>query len=197
MPNLFREFLTFIVSLFREWVALLTGGALAACFAIWSNLSGGKPIPLHVGWVFLSATLVTAAFLSWRKQWREAEKNFVQIGPAALVELRNGKTSPHANTVLKPYIGKRIKVTGTFTDVDGLLLGIKTVHIYCERVLIGANVPFWTAMKFIPIPKGAVITITGTITKVADMWINISGIDIVPNPLVAIDDQPILKELPV
>jgi hypothetical protein len=195
MPNWFREFVTFIVSLCREWVVLLTGGALAACFAIWSNWSG-KPIPLHVGWVFLSTTLVAAAFLSWRKQWREAEKNFVQIGPAALVELRNGKTSPHANTVLKPYIGKRMKVTGTFTDVDGLLPGIKTVHIYCEQVLVAAHVPFWTAMKFIPIPKGAVITVTGTLTKVADMWINISGIEIVPNPL-AIDTTPILKEISV
>jgi hypothetical protein len=187
-----REVVAFIVSLCREWVVLLTGGALTAGFVIWSNVSG-KPIPLHVGWIFLSLTLIASAFLSWRKQWREAEKNFVQIGPAALMKLREGKTSPHANTILKPYIGKRIKVTGTFSDVGGIFPGIKTVHLHCEGVLIGAHVPFWTAMKFVPLPKDEVITVRGTITQIDALWIAVSGIEIVPNPLIAADTPPIPK----
>jgi hypothetical protein len=189
-----REFVTFIVSLCHEWVALLTGGALAASFVIWSSVSG-KPIPLHAGWIFVSLTLVASAFLSWRKQWREAEKNFVQIGPAALMKLRNGKTSPHANTLLRPFLGKRIKITGTFSDVNDILFGFKGVHLRCEDVHITARVLFWKARQFVPLPRGEVLTVTGTITEIGALWINIGGIEIVPTPLIV--EQPILKEITV
>jgi hypothetical protein len=190
MPNWFREFVTFIVSLCREWVVLLTGGGVAAVLVVWGSATG-KPLPLHVGWIFLGLTLMLAAFFSWRKQWREAEKNFLQIGPAALMKLREGKTSPHANTMLMPYIGKRIKVTGSFIDVVEIMFGIKNVHLLCEEVSISALVPFWKARAFVPLPKGAVITLTGTITEINNLSINISSIEIVPNPSVPIPAMPL------
>jgi hypothetical protein len=191
-----RDFRAFLNSLWEEWKMLLTGGGTpSAALVIWGYTSG-KPLFHVVGWTFMGLTLTTSVFFSWRKQWREAEKNFIQIGPAALMRLREGKTSPHANTILKPYIGKRIKITGTFSDVGGIFPGITSVHLHCEGVLIAALVPFWTAMTFVPVPKEAVITVTGTITQISALWINISGIEIVPNPLVAIDTPPIPREIP-
>jgi hypothetical protein len=194
MRNWFREFSTFIVSLFREWAVLLTGGTLAAFFVIWSNVSG-RPIPLHAGWFFLSLTLLASAFLSWRKQWREAENNFVQIGPNAPMKLREGKTSPHANSVLGPYIGKRIRITGTFVDIADTVIGMKILQIKCEGVLISGHIAFWTARRFVPLPKGEVITVTGTIIEIDSLSITINGIEIVPNPSVPIVATPLLSEV--
>lgn len=168
---------------------LLTGGTPSAALVIWGYTSG-KPIIHVVGWIFLALTLTASVFFSWRKQWREAEKNFVQIGPAALMKLREGKTSPHANTMLKPYVGKRIKFTGVFVDVSGDLFVIKNVILRCEEVLISASVPFWKVRTFVPLPKGAVITVTGTITEISNLAINISGIEIVPSPLIPITVTP-------
>lgn len=193
MPWL-REFSTFIVSLCREWAVLLTGGVLSGCLFTWSGLSG-RPIQPRTWLVFVSVTLLFATFFSWRKQWREAEKNFVQIGPAALMALRDGKTSPLATTLLKPYIGKRLKITGTFNDVSSTIFGMKMVHFRCENVMIGAHVPFWTARKFIPMPREMVITVTGTISEVNSLWISLSGIELVPNPPIAPSTLPLLKEV--
>ncbi len=193
MSSWFREFITFIVSLFKEWGTLLTGGALAAALSIWSIVSG-RSTPLHIGWIFLWLTLIMAAFFSWRKQWREAENNFVQIGPAALMHLRKNKTSPHADTILKPYIGKRLKLNANFMDIADVAFFVKILHFECEDVSISALVAPWTAKRFLPLPRLSKLTITGTITEIRSLGISISGIEIVPTPT-AIETQSIPKEV--
>lgn len=190
----FREFCAFLASLLQEWGALLTGGIPSAVIVVWGYVSG-KPMIRVFGLVFLGLTFLLSLFLSWRKQWREAEKNFVQISPAALMELREGKTSPHANAVLKPYLHKRIKFAATFSDISYVMSGLMIVHLRSGDVSVHAFIPFWRDRQFSPLPKGEGITVTGTLTEINQLGIKIAGIEVVPNPLVV--KVPILKELEV
>jgi hypothetical protein len=176
-----REFFAFIRALWEEWEVLLTGGTFGALLVLYGSVSG-KAVAHHVGWVFLFATFLWSVFLSWRKQWREAEKNFVALGVAQLMELREGKTSPLANTILRPYIGKRIRVTGKLSDVSDRFFLTRLIHLRSEGILLAAQVPFWSASKFLPIPKGTVISLTGTISEIGTLAIQLVDVDLVPNP---------------
>ncbi len=176
----FSDFRAFLNSLWEEWKMLLTGGSISAILVLYGSWSG-KSLAHLAGLSFLGLTLLRAVFLSWRKQWREAAKNFVDISPASLIELREGKTSPLAKTLLRPYIGKRMKVTGTFYDVSDFLFWYKLVHLYSGGALIAAQVSHWSAKKYIPLPKGIVITLTGTIAAISDSAVSLSGIELVAN----------------
>ncbi len=71
---MFREFLEFLLSLWREWKALLTGGTIIAVLMLW-QMASGKPVPSVFNWLVLGVTLLIAAFFSWikvRTQLREA-----------------------------------------------------------------------------------------------------------------------------
>jgi hypothetical protein len=102
--------------------------------------------------VFLAITFLLSVFFSLRKQWREAEKNFIDLSPSELVKLREGKSSPHAKTLMKPFIGKRIKVTGKFKGNDDLFYGVKLVHLDVADLRIIARVWLLAGNKFVPIP---------------------------------------------
>lgn len=178
-----QEFKAFISSLWDEWKVLVTGGTTAALLVIWGYVKG-QSVASKTGLVFLAFTLLLAAFYSWRKQWRRADKTFVDIGPAALMKLRQGKTSPHAQAVLKHYIGRRILLTGTYRNLLSSGFGMGIVMLECEGEDISAPMSLRNARQFIPFPMGETVTVSGTITAVDGLTIEIGGVELLPNPSV-------------
>jgi hypothetical protein len=79
--NAFQEFWRFLLALWQEWKALLTGGTLIAVIALWQFL-GGPPLLSAINWLIVGATFILASFLSWRKQFRSV--NAQQATIAAL-----------------------------------------------------------------------------------------------------------------
>jgi hypothetical protein len=182
------EFSAFIKSLWEEWKILLTGGTPSAGLVFWGYASG-RPLLHIIGWVFLAITFLLSVFFSLRKQWREAEKNFIDLSPSELVKLREGKSSPHAKTLMKPFIGKRIKVSGKFKDIEDLFYGVKLVHLDVADLRISARVWLLAGNKFVPIPPGEMITLIGTINSVESSSIFLTSIELIPNPRTVTDGQ--------
>ena len=113
---MFRDFGSFIAALWREWVVLVTGGIIGVGLVLLGFLVG-KPLPQRFGWLFLGLTLILAAFLAWRRQWIGADQNFLAVAPEDLVQLTYNRTKVHANTHIKPYLGKKVRWTGTIDNV--------------------------------------------------------------------------------
>jgi len=178
MGNWLRELWAFFKSVLAEWITLLTGGVPAAVISVWGYVKA-QPTTTKVGYSFLILTLLTAFFFSWRKQWRVADANFIKESPQDLIGIWLGKTSPHATSIVKPYLNQKIKATCAFVDISPSIPGFRIVSLNCDQVHIAANIPFWRANSFSCLPKGAVITVTGNLTKIYSSYLEIGGIEIV------------------
>src|ERR1017187_8028834 len=159
-----RDFLLFVAALWREWKALLTGGSIIAFEALWV-LSGKPPLPQTANWIIVGLTMILASFLAWRRQWMEADKDFVHLSLAELRDLSRIGTALHTKTVLKPYIGKRIRVTGTIRNAFPAAT-LAFVKLTCDGVEVSLELPFWGLKPFAPLPKGTSITVVGRISEI-------------------------------
>lgn len=163
---------------------LLTGGSIIAIAALW-NLGGGKPLQRSVNWLIIGLTLILAAFLAWRREWIAAGRSITTVRPGELVKLFDNRTEVHAHTLVKPYIGKRIKITGVIDDVaraHGINSLFSFVHLKADGAYITITLPFWALTKFLPFPRGSIITVVGTIYAVYLGGIGIWNCDVVPTP---------------
>ena len=175
-----RDFWPFLVALWHEWKVLLTGGSIVAVFTLW-NLAGKKPLPQSVNWLIVGITLILAAFFAWRRAWIDAGRNIVTLRPAELTKLARNRTSVHAETFVKLYIGKRIIVTATISDVfRASVLGF--VFLRTDDIGITLRLPFWGLRQFVPLPKGTVITVAGRIKYIDPGTITLTNCDLVPTP---------------
>ena len=94
------------------------------------------------------------------------------------------------NTLIRPYIGKRIKVTGTIIDVSSsFILTPSFVHLTCgddgsfaNQASVTIALPFWAVRQFVPLPKGTVITVVGRIANISIFSVSINSVEVVPNP---------------
>jgi hypothetical protein len=95
MRHFLRDLSAYIVALWREWKALLTGGSIIALASLWMY-SHSKPIPANVNWLIVGLTLVLASFLAWRKQLRPPHT----IAEIHRIEVTNNALKRHgANAV--------------------------------------------------------------------------------------------------
>src|ERR1700683_1938553 len=106
-----RDFARFVLAAWNEWKVLLTGGTLIALLFVIGTVRG-KTMPPEINWLVLGLTLISAAFLAWRKEWIENGKDFVDVTPEQLANLVRGVTGVAALSRLRPYRNKRIKVSG-------------------------------------------------------------------------------------
>ena len=81
-----RDFLAFVAALWHEWAVLLTGGSIIALLSLW-NFAGRKPVPQSANWLIVGITFILASFLAWRKQYLDADKDFISRSPLELMQL--------------------------------------------------------------------------------------------------------------
>lgn len=174
-----RDFFSFIRAVWLEWKTLLTGGSLIAVIAIWSAVTG-RSVPHNVSWLVLGLTLMFAAFFAWRKEWTTGSRQYIDIELGKLTGLSANRTSAQAATLLAPYIGKSIKITGKLNDFKFIPLSL-FMHVYIEvgprlsRILILAIFSRGNGNKLVPLPKGTTITVAGRISKVEPYSIYLRG----------------------
>jgi hypothetical protein len=174
-----RDFASFLAALWSEWKVFLTGGTIVAVSEVW-NLTGWKPLPHSVNWLILGLTFILAAFSAWRKEWIAAGRDFVMVRPAELVRLFNGGTKIQGSTLVKPYIGKRLTVTGTVHDVQRESGPLSYVFLMSDGVMLALRIPSWALGPFIPLPKGETITVVARIHSVYYGGIRLTNCAIVP-----------------
>jgi hypothetical protein len=176
-----RDFARFLFAVWNEWKVLLTGGTLIALLFIVGALRN-KPMPPNVNWLVLGLTLVAAAFLAWRREWIENGKGFVDITPEQLTNLVDSVTRIAAQSSLKPYRNKWIKVTGRIQEVSHLIFPYMFVRLLRgERPGIGVNLnlPRWRAKSFIPLPRGTTVTVVGRIAEVGSYEIRLTNAELI------------------
>jgi len=175
---MFRDFLSFIVALWREWKVLLTGGTIFAVLALW-NFFGRKPLPQSIGWFIAGFTLILAAFFAWRRQWVIADQNFLALPLETLTQLAQNRTKVHANALIKSYLGKKIRCTGIIENVfPSGILGF--VIMECGTLQITLRLSRWRFRAFVHFAKGTPITVVGRIRAVTVGNIELKNCDIVP-----------------
>jgi hypothetical protein len=172
-----RDFLLFVAALWHEWKALLTGGSIIALEALWM-FSGKPPLPQAVNWLIVGLTMMLAAFLSWRKQWIEADREFVGLLPSELTDLARSGTMLHAKTLVGPYIGKRIKITGAIENIHSAA-GYGFVWLKCGRARVILVIAIWRLKSFAPLPVGTSITVVGRITEIDRSDVRLNSVAIV------------------
>jgi len=174
-----RDIGCFVAAVWAEWKALLTGGSIIAALSIWS-IATSKAVPRNVNWLIVGLTLVMAAFLAWRKEWIENGKGFVDASPREIMELVRNVTGVAANSRVKPYLHKWIKVTGRLGEVSHVTFPLSYVRVNCGEGDIGEAVTMmlmrWKAAPFVPLTKGTVVTIAGRIVEVRSYEISLRNI---------------------
>lgn len=158
-----RDFASFLAALWREWKVFLTGGSVVAVLSLW-NLAGWKPIPHKVNWLIVGLTFTLAAFAAWRKEWIDSGRGFITVPPAELTKIFLAGTKVLGQTLQKPYVGKRLKVTGTVYDVENNGFGATSfVHLSDPGVFVALFIPSRKMKPFMLLPKGTTITVVGRI----------------------------------
>lgn len=186
-----RDFGYFIAALWREWKVLLTGGSIFATYSLW-NLAGWKPLPQNINWLILGATLILASFFSWRREWIEANRDILAVRPAELVKLFASGTNVHGDTLVEPYIGKRLRATGTVYNVQRNPIGYMSyVFLQAEGAMLALWIPRRALGPFIPLPKGTIVTVVGRIHSVFE-----GGIRMTNCALAHAEDSPTQSEAP-
>lgn len=177
---MFRDFFSFVIALWREWRVLLTGGSIFAALSA-LHLLGARPLPKKDDWLILGLTLFLAVFFAWRRQWIEGNRNTVTLRPIELLELARDRTSVHARTLTRPYIGRRIVVTGTISNVRAGLMRIAALD--CDKANVFLLLPFWATSRFSPLPIGTSITVAARIQQIEAYNLCLWDCDIVPTPM--------------
>jgi hypothetical protein len=174
-----RDFGYFLAALWREWKVFLTGGSIVAAYSFW-NLAGWKPLPQNANWLILGATFILASFFAWRREWIESGRDILVVRPTELVKLFASGTNVHGETLVKPYIGKRLRATGTVYDVQRNAVGVMSyVFLKSDEAMLALWVPRRAIGPFIPLPKGATITVVGRIHSVYDGGIRMTNCAVV------------------
>ena len=183
---MFRDFILFVAALWHEWKTLLTGGSIIALVTVWS-LSSGKPLPQTVNWLIVGLTMMLASFLSWRKQWMEADKDYVSLLPSELTSLAKEGAALHAETSVKPYIGKRIRVTGTINNMFYAGPWASIVWLDCDEKRVTLLLSRWGLKPFAPLPIGTPITVVGRIVEISLVEVTLRDIIIVASSLQGVE----------
>lgn len=193
-----RDFVSFLHALWNEWKVLLTGGSIIALVTIWSAISRNSP-PKGIGWVIVGLTLIIAGFLSWRKQWLQADGRVAEINLKDVCDAVAGRTVVQAKSFVKPYLGKRVKITGILGDVwqEGLLGSLVSIFVLADKdkpwtkiQVTAAGMPRWRIRPFIPLPSGTSITVTARIREVGFCSVSIGDCELVQaHPVVPSVDQ--------
>jgi hypothetical protein len=177
-----RDLFSFLRALWTEWKVLLTGGTIIAALAIFTAVST-KPIPLATNWLILGLTFICASFLAWRKAWISSGSDLVDIDPEWLSDQFSNRTRIQANVLIKPYLGKRIRVTGELRDI---LLLLFTGIVYLEKSpkeLFSKGVKLrmsrWRAAELSSLPKGTRMTVVGRISEVDYSGLDLSGVQFI------------------
>lgn len=174
-----RDFVSFLAALWREWKVFLTGGSIVASLSLW-NLMGWKPLPHSVNWLILGLTFILAAFAAWRREWVEAKRDFITVRPGELVRLFKSGTTVQGDTLVQPYIGKRLRATGTVHDVDRHIGALSYVFLLCDGIMLALWIPAWAFAPFSLLPKGATITVVARIHSVYDGGIRLTNCAMAP-----------------
>jgi len=160
------------------------GGSIFALIAIWGLITHST-VPTNIAYLALAATFIWAGFRAWRKEVQENTRLrislsslpstqpvpiFVNEEPSFLTKFFNGHTSIQATMLLKPYIGKWMRLSevavrdisnsGVFNpqprvsgqSKDGTLVFMGFEEAWHERILI--------------LRAGSVIEIIGQITHI-------------------------------
>jgi hypothetical protein len=180
-----RDFLSFVLALWREWKVLLTGGTVFAVLTV-LHLVGVKPLSKKDDRIILGLTLFLAAFSAWRRQWIRGDRDTVDLRPMELLKLARDRTAVHARTFTRPYIGRRIVVTGTIKNVRGGPMGLVTLD--CDDATVFLHVPFWATSQFTPLPIGASITVTARIEHIDSYYLWLRDCTVIPTPSRVVTD---------
>jgi hypothetical protein len=152
-----HDFLDFLLALWAEWRVLLTGGTIFAAVSVWS-LATSKPLPPQIDWLVLEITLILASFLAWRKEWIASNGHALSVEPKRLLELRSQGSQLQSDALLAPYMGKRITITSTLTDISNNIASFESDGVRaCSFELLWR--PF--TRSIIPLPIGSVVTMNG------------------------------------
>jgi hypothetical protein len=179
---MFRDFSSFVAALWREWKVLLTGGSIVAILAL-LHFFGVKSLPQNVeqsvSWLIVGLTLILAAFFAWRRQWIDADRNFLTLPLEELTRLTEDCTKVHANTLIRPYLGKKIRCPATIDNVypDKHLAFVTMKH---GALQITLRLPRWKIRPFVPLPKGTIVTVVGRIYAISKDAITLTNCHIVP-----------------
>jgi hypothetical protein len=177
-----RDFVCFLRAIWSEWKVLLTGGTIFAALTVFS-LSTGRTLPRMVNWLTLVVTLILAAFFAWRKEWVAGNSGLLDVTPDELVERFENRTTTQVKAMLTPYIGKRIKIRGTLSNVRaGVLFTLVSLNDFNE-VRIYARIPPWKSKVFGMLTRGTVLTMAGRISDIES-----SQIELVACTLLEIED---------
>jgi len=133
-----------------------------------------------------------ASFFTWRKEWARNERGLIDISVEQLTRSLKGKTEIYEKTLVKPYLGKRIKLSGSLVNVTRYAPFLWLVHFRISSaagraadVSVIVNMTGWKAQAYIPIPAGAIVTVIGRIKHI-DAWkIELTGSD-----LIGVEDAP-------
>ncbi len=161
-----RDFASFLAALWHEWKVFLTGGSVVAVLSLW-NLAGWKPLPRDANWLILGLTFILAAFAAWRREWIDAGKDFTTVSPAELIRLFASGTNVLGESLVRPYLGKRARVTGTVYDVQNNGFGHWSfVFLSDPEVFVALWIPSRRMGPFMMLPKGTITTVVGRIHSV-------------------------------
>jgi hypothetical protein len=174
-----RDFTSFVAALWREWKVLLTGGSIVAVLSLW-NLAGWKPLPHDVNWLVLGMTFILASFAAWRREWIDSGKDFINVPPAELIKLFASGTSVLGRTLVKPYIGKRLRVTGTVYNIENNgFFSPSFVFLSDPGVFVALWIPSRKMGPFMLLPRGTVISVAGRIQSVYSSGIRMWNCELV------------------
>jgi hypothetical protein len=172
------DFARFLAALWREWKVLLTGGSLIAILALWS-MGTGKSIQQSVNWLVIGTTLLLAGFFAWRREWIQNGRGLVNVTVDELMATFEGRTSVQATTLVRPYVGKHIRVSGTLKQVSKLRFGSHFVYLDLGQHHVTIKMLGQAGRHCALLSKGTKVTVIGRIKEVSVLSVYLSARDIV------------------
>ena len=153
----FREFVSFLRSLWSEAKALVMGGSIFAVIAIW-GLTTRRTVSTDVAYLALGVTFIWAGFLAWRKEAHESARLrsalhdvlsrqdrptfdrpgliFVNEEPSFFARLFDGHTSIQSTKLIEPYMGKWMRLSIDVADISEASASQHRVHGFKDQTSI-------------------------------------------------------------
>jgi uncharacterized membrane protein YfcA len=89
-----RDFVGFLLALWKEWKALLTGGTILAVVSLGQKITG-KSVPRSTNWLIFGLTLLLASFFAWRKECqRRRDERAARLQAEETLALRASSSQP-------------------------------------------------------------------------------------------------------
>ena len=107
-----RDLKEFLAAFLREWVIVLTGGVVIALLTLYQFLTG-KSVTQGVASTILALLFLVVSFRMWRKQWVEASREMPSTVFGELTKLVQTQMEVSSIRLIRPYLRKRVRVTGT------------------------------------------------------------------------------------